>query len=248
MQGFNIASPNMEGFADAGEYYFRAYVTADDSTHYYGERIGSYVIEKADPGVIDAYAVAPLTYGQSLAELVFQSYDQSNNAISANEVLAFNGLTYQKVSTGVFGEFFIESPAIGSEQYLNHPVAVDYPISVVFRPVDLTYLTTDVIKNNWDILKTYMEEIYGIHGNVVGYQIKEGAQTSVNYNNVSMSIPITINHASATVIAIDETLAVNYDGYQKEASARAVVTQTGVALEDQPFIMEYKVLGADDST
>jgi len=248
MQGFNIASPNMEGFADAGEYYFRAYVTADDSTHYYGERIGSYVIEKADPGVIDAYAVAPLTYGQSLAELVFQSYDQSNNAISANEVLAFNGLTYQRVSTGVFGEFFIESPAIGSEQYLNHPVAVDYPISVVFRPVDLTYLTTDVIKNNWDILKTYMEEIYGIHGNVVGYQIKEGAQTSVNYNNVSMSIPITINHASATVIAIDETLAVNYDGYQKEASARAVVTQTGVALEDQPFIMEYKVLGADDST
>ena len=247
---YNLNAGNAEGYSDAGDYVYRAYVVADDNTHFYGEKIDGYTIKKADPGVLDPFAKNILTYGQSLGELIFSSYDLTNNEIPVNRVLAFGSYSYQMVSSGVFGTYVIEVPTIGSDDYNRHIVATNSPITVVFRPVDLTTLSDSDIKNNFDILKDYFEEVYNSYGGVSGYRLKEGVQTAVNYNPATLSIPITVVHKTATVTAIDASLNVSYDGYEKHAEAfvTTIEDEGVVRVDNQPLIFEYKLRGASDDT
>ena len=241
---------NTEGYSDAGTYYYRAYVVAGDSTYYYGEIVSSYVIKKADPGALDVFATNVLTYGQSLSDLIFSSYDHTNNEIPVSRVLAFNSMSYQQVSSGVYGSYVIIAPQVGSDNYERHNVCEGELISVEFRPIDLENLPTSVIKNNYEILKGYFDEIYNNYGGVIGYTLKEGVQSSRNYNNVSMAIPITIVHKSATVTAVSNTLEASYDGTPKSVEAYVSTIENGslVYLENQPLIIEYKVRGESDAT
>ena len=245
---YDLSAGNAEGFADAGTYFYRAYVVADDSTHYYGEIIDKYTIKKADPGVIDAFAKRPLEYGQSFDNLVFASYDSSNNEIT--RVLNFGTYSYQQVSSGLFGTFVIQSPQIGSDDYNRHNVVNDYPITVAFRPIDLSTLSTKEISDNFEILKSYFTEVTNQYGAIVGYALKEGVQTAVNYEEVLLAIPVTVLHKSAQVSAIENTLEVRYDGYQKAVEAYVTTLENGetVRLDNQPLIIEYKERGADDAT
>ena len=252
MRGYDLSAGNQEGYADAGTYFYRAYVIADDNTHYYGEKIDSYVIEKADPGVIDPFASNELTYGQSLGELIFLSYDKGNMVIDNNRVLVIGDEIYQLVSSGLYGQFVIEVPTIGSDDYEQHKVEKEFKITVSFRPIDLEalLLTPDVIKNNYEILKVYYDRTVNELGNITGYTIREGTQSSLNYNTVNLSIAVTINHKGAFVTADDESLIHYYDGSQKkvEATVSTIENDTLVTIPNQPLIYEYKLHGADDST
>ncbi|MBR2480304.1 MAG: hypothetical protein IKB56_03245, partial [Clostridia bacterium] len=252
---YDLNAGNEEGYADAGLYFYRAYVVADDNTHYYGEFIDSYVIKKADPGVIDLFSKNTLTFGQSMEDLIFTSYDKIGSEIPVNRGLSINVQgnfrSYQQVSTGLYGSYVILDPEEGSDAYLRHKVEEDFKITVGFRPVDFSSLTTKDIQNNYEILKSFFVEVYdSVSGAFVGYALREGAQTAVNYMDVDIAVTVTVVHKTATVIALDSSLDVNYDGRQKEASAYVTTVEDGsvVVIENQPLIYEYKLRGADDST
>ncbi len=249
---YDLYSGRGDGFMDAGDYYYRAYVVPNSNTFYYGELVSKFTIKKADPGVIDAFAKNQLTYGESMDKLKFASYDRTGVEIAeTNNTIVVNGVEYVKVDSGVYGRFVIRVPQIGSIDYELHPVATDYAITVEFQPMNLLQLTNAQIKENFSVLSAYFDEVKGSDGSVLGYEMKEGMQTARNYNVQTLQIPITISHKMATVLARFESLETYYDGFDKSVDLYVyTIDALGNAqeLSDIPVIVEYKVFGEGDGS
>ena len=250
LKGYDLSAGRLEGFKDAGDYYYRASVKQGANTFYYGEIISRFTIKKADPGVIDAFASNDLTYGDSLSEVVFASYDKAGLVIPQTSSITFAGRTYIQVASGVYGEFVIRLPQIGSPDYENHPVAEAYTITVEFQPMDLASLSTAQITDNFSILEPYFEPILAADSTILGYTLKEGMQCATNYESVTIQIPVKINHKYATVLATTDSLNTVYDGHDKQVSTYVYTNVDGqnVALENVPVIIEYKVFGEGDGS
>ncbi len=250
MRGYDLSTGRMEGFKDAGDYYYYAYVKAGANTFYYGELIDGFTIKKADPEVKEAFATNFLTYGQSLGEVVFSSLDKGNLVIPQTNSITVAGQSYIQVSSGVYGAFVIRVPQPGSPDYETPNVAEAYTVTVEFQPIDLQSLTTAQITDNYAVLEAYFTPILATDSSILGYTLKEGMQCSTNYNVVTVEIPIEIRHKYATVLAVVDSLTTSYDGYEKQVSTYVYTDVNGqnVQLSGIPVIVEYKLKSEGDGS
>lgn len=250
LKGYDKNAGSLEGFRDAGDYYYHAYVKQGGNTFYYGEITSRYTVKKANPDVIDAFAKNELTYGDSLGELIFASYSESGLEIPQTNTITFAGKTYIQVNSGVYGQFVILVPQIGSPDYEKHPVAESYTITVEFQPMDLASLTTKEITDNYSVLERYFAPVLAQDGSIIAYTLREGMQCSTNYESVTIDIAVKINHKYATVLATTDSLNTVYDGHDKSIVTYVYTNEEGVNVElnDIPVIVEYKMKGEGDGS
>lgn len=246
VDGYDVASAQTTGVTDAGTYYYIAsVVTTAGTLPYYGETAGAFTVSKADPGVLNVKASRELTYGDSLSALSFTSTD-ANGKIITETTVEIAGKVYQKVASGVYGEFVIISPQPGSDEYTKHDVISSYKIEVQFNPLDVTAFSSDVITQNFDqFFNQYYERVTDDFGSFAGYKLISGKQTASNYNSVVYQVTVTINHKFA-VVGLDSfatEVSATYDGSPKEVTPIVYMYENGkeVVLEDVPVIIEYKL-------
>lgn len=252
VQGYDLMSATTDGVTDAGTYYYRAYViTTSGNLPYYGELMNSFVVKKADPGVINLAPTDELTYGDSLGDLMFSSTDASGKRIETTVSIA--GKVYQQVASGVLGEFVISSPMPGTTDYTDPDVSSSVKLEVIFNPIDVASFTQEVIAEYYDdFFKDYYERIVDDSGRTLGYTLIDGKQTASNYNSVTYIIYAKVNHKHAYVKADGDLndISVTYDGTPKSVSPYAYISDDAgnyKQLDGVPIIVEYKLTTESDS-
>ncbi len=243
MSGYDVISAQTGGVTDAGTHFYIAKVEASSNLPYYAERQGTFYVEKADPAVYDIQPSGALTYGDSMDKLSFTSKSQDGGIIA--DSIAIQGKTYQKVSSGVYGEFVIESPLSGTAEYKLPNVSSAYKIVVRFNPIDVTSFSDEVIQAYYtSFFSTFYDAITDTYGNILGYSLKSGGQNANNYQSLKYDVTIVVNHKSVTVSPFDVNT--SYDGTPKETSY--IVLNTLSYGEDVPMIIEYKPITEGDSS
>ncbi len=247
-----------EGFADAGTYIYRAYVSTENSTYYDGELVSDFTIKKADAGVINAHNEFALTYGQSLEKLSIVSDGINGQPIKGNTI-KFLDKEYVAVASGVYGTFVTISPQPGSDDYQHPQVNGRYPVTIEFQPMNLSSITFDRLKGAFNVEEGYTEDdrkfileyfnpVTTANGELIGFDLKEGKKTAKNYNIQTIDISVEILHKPIEIkfntVEGEDFVAVDYNGLENGATVtcanEADLVNTNDALK---FIIEYKVNG-----
>ncbi len=248
--GIDMMLASEIGYVDAGKYFYTAEIDSLSATSYYGELFSEIEIKKADPEVIEPFAKSSLIYGQSLADLGFNSYDGVGGAVITDEML-FVDTIYQRVHSGVYGHYEIINPEPGTPDYIRHDVNDKVLVTITFYPIDVSMASKEQISQNWEYYERFYSPIKDLNNNIIDYELIPGTQHSGNYNQRSYAVYVKIEHANAEINIVADSDNYVYDGTPKTLEPYAFVrdaNENEVKLEDVEILMKYRPSSAGEDT